>query len=207
MCSLTPRLAVEIAVADGLGEVLGLDGGRSVEVGDGAGQSEDSVVGAGTELQAVDDIAQHGHVLRCGGSVLAHQGGSHLCVAVDAGEGAIAFLLNLAGTDDALADGCRGFAGLGPTEVVEAEGRDFDLYVDAVQERSADLVQVFVNLSGRALTRLGGMVVVAAGTGVHRGDEHDVTGVLYAVLGASDGDVTVLQRLAQHFKGGALKFG
>ena len=43
--SLSPRLAVEVAVAYGLGEVVCLDGGDTLEVGDGAGETEDAVVG------------------------------------------------------------------------------------------------------------------------------------------------------------------
>ena len=47
---------------------------------------------------------------------------------------------------------------------------------------------------------VGGVSIVAAGTGVHRGHEHEGAGILDAVLGATDGNGAVLQRLAQHLK-------
>ena len=45
-----PVLAVQVAVADGFGQVGGLDGLAAVEVGNGAGYLEDTVVGAGREV-------------------------------------------------------------------------------------------------------------------------------------------------------------
>ena len=44
----------------------------------------------------------------------------------------ITFLLNLTGTDDPLTDGFRGLARLSAAEFIEAQRRDFDLYVYTV---------------------------------------------------------------------------
>ena len=46
---LGPVGAVEGAVLDGFGYVFGLDGWRLFDIGDGAGDLEDAVVGAGAE--------------------------------------------------------------------------------------------------------------------------------------------------------------
>ncbi len=46
------------------------------------------------------------------------------------------------------------------------------------------------------------MVVVAAGTRIHRSDEHEGTGVGDGLLGSRDVDDAVLERLSQHLKNG-----
>ena len=45
-----PVTAVEVAIADGLGDVVGLDALAAFEVGDGAGDLEDAAVGTGRVL-------------------------------------------------------------------------------------------------------------------------------------------------------------
>jgi hypothetical protein len=47
---------------------------------------------------------------------------------------------------------------------------------------------------------MGGVAVIATWTGVHRGNEHEGTGVLDVVLGTTDGNDTILQWLAKHLK-------
>ena len=180
---------------------MSLDGGGGFEVCDGAGETENAVVGAGAEFQAVDDFAQHGHVLWGRRGILAHECRGHLGITRDARVLAIALFLNLTGCDDALSDGCRGFAGFSATKLVETQRGYFNLNINAVEQGTTDLVQVFMDLSRRTLTGLGGVVVIAAGAGVHRSDEHKVAGVFDAVLGTCDGDFSVFQWLAQHFKG------
>ena len=50
--------AVEVAVAYGFHDVVALDAGAVLEVGDGAGHLEDAVVGAGTHVEVVHGDAQ-----------------------------------------------------------------------------------------------------------------------------------------------------
>ena len=45
-----PVLAVQVAVADGFGQVGGLDGLAAVEIGNGAGYFQDVVIGTGREV-------------------------------------------------------------------------------------------------------------------------------------------------------------
>ena len=70
------------------------------------------------------------------------------------------------------------------------------LNVDAVHQRAAHLVQVAAHSAGRTGAFDGGMVVVAAGTGVHGGDEHKAGGVVDGAAGTADGDAALLHRLA-----------
>ena len=45
-----PQLAVERTVLNRFGDVVGMDGFSAVKVGNGAGDFQDSIVGAGTEI-------------------------------------------------------------------------------------------------------------------------------------------------------------
>ena len=49
--------------------------------------------------------------------------------------------------------------------------------------------------------------MVAAGAGVHGGDELEARGEVAFHRGAADGDVAVFQRFAQHFEDAAVEFG
>ena len=57
----------------------------AAEVGDGAGDFEDAVVGSRAHVHAGDGLAQLGHALGVGLGVLVQQRGGHLGVAVHAG--------------------------------------------------------------------------------------------------------------------------
>src|SRR5690348_415772 len=49
LSALCPVGTVAGAVLDGFGEVFGFDGGGAVDVGDGAGDFQDAIVGAGAQ--------------------------------------------------------------------------------------------------------------------------------------------------------------
>ena len=70
----------------------------------------------------------------------------------------------------------------------------------AVEQGTADLVQITLYLARGADTLVGGVAIIATGAGVHGGDEHERTGKLYGVFGTADGDFAVFQWLAQHFE-------
>jgi hypothetical protein len=55
---LGPVRAVKRAVPDGLAEMVRLDVFGEIEVGDGAGDLENTVMGAGGEVEANDSILQ-----------------------------------------------------------------------------------------------------------------------------------------------------
>ena len=102
--------AVEVAVGDGFHDVVVEDVGGAFEVGDGAGDFEDAIVGAGAHVHAFHGVLQ---LLQTGGvglGVFVEQGRRHLGVAVDAGLVLEAAFLQHSGGDDALADGSAGFA-------------------------------------------------------------------------------------------------
>ena len=87
LCALHVEVvaAVEVAVGDGFHDVGLADLDAGVEVGDGAGDLEDTVVGAGAHVHAGDGLAQLCHALGVGLGILVQQRGGHLGVAVHAG--------------------------------------------------------------------------------------------------------------------------
>ena len=54
-----PEPAVEGPVLDGLADMVGGDAFAGGEVGDGAGDFEDAVVGAGAEVEVLHGVAEH----------------------------------------------------------------------------------------------------------------------------------------------------
>ena len=128
-----PVLAVQVAVADGFGQVGGLDRLAAFQVGNGAGYLQDAVVGAGREVKARPGAFQQGEATRIRACVEGSQFAVHLCVAVDAGYLGVALLLQLAGTYHAFADNDAWFAGADVGHLFEGDRRYFNLQVDAVE--------------------------------------------------------------------------
>ena len=139
--------------------------------------------------------------------MLAGELAGHLCVAVDVGVVFEAFGLYGACGDDAVADCGAGFGGEGSAEFGDGDGCDFDVDVDAVHERAADFVEVAVDGARGAGAFDGGVVVVAAGAGVHGCDEHEGGGVVDGGFGAADGDVAFFHGLSEDFECGAFELG
>ena len=102
--------AVEVAVGDGFHDVVVEDVGAGFEVGDGAGDFEDAVVGAGAHVHAFHGVAKFLQASGVGLGVFVQEGRGHLGVAVDAGFVLEAALLQHPGGNDALADGGAGLA-------------------------------------------------------------------------------------------------
>jgi len=125
--------SVEVAVGDGFHDVVVEDVGAGFEVGNGAGDFEDAVVGAGRHVHALHGVFQ---LLEAGGvglGVFVQQGRGHLGVAVDAGFVLEAALLQHPGGNDALADGGAGFTWGLAGHLLEIDGLHLDLQVDAIQ--------------------------------------------------------------------------
>ena len=199
------------------------DVGGAFEVGDGAGDFEDAVVGSRAHVHALHGVFQ---LLQAGGvglGVFVEQGGGHLGVAVDAWFVLEAALLQHPGGNDALPDGGTGFAwGFArhlPTasvgcasamlkrvwhcaqlaqQLVEIDGLDLDLQVDAVEQRTRNLAHVVRALILVADALLRGVAIVPARARIHRRHEHERGRVFGRVLGSANGNHPVLQRLPHH---------
>jgi hypothetical protein len=136
-----PVITVEAAVLDGFGEVLGSDGGGLIEVGDGAGDFEDAVVGAGGEAHAADGHFEGALAGIVESADFADVAGGHAGVVESAGA------LYGAGLFDAGANLGRRLGGGIAAQFLEGDGWDFDVDIDAIQEGAADLAEIMLNLA------------------------------------------------------------
>ena len=131
-----------------------------------------------------------------------HHALRHLGIAVNALEILETGLLNLTCFDDPLTNGGRRFSWCHLTQVGEWHSLYLALYVDTVEQGAGDFGEVSGDLSRGADAVVGGVAVIAAGTGVHGCHEHERAGVFHGVIGPGDGDFSVFERLSQHFEGG-----
>ena len=116
-----------------------------------------------------------------------------------------ALLLYLPRLYHPLAYACAAFALRGARYVLERHWRYFYLYVDAVEQRAAYLVQVALYLPWRAYAFVRRVVVITARTRVHRRHEHERTGVFHGVFRPRYGDFAVFEGLAEHLKRGLVE--
>lgn len=190
------------AVLQCLGEVVAGDGLGVLEVGERAGDLDDAVCGPQRQAEALAGTFQPATVF-LGQRAMATQ-----ALEVEEGVGAaLAIELALAGTGHVgsgagavLATGKRvvqrrGFAGHGQVQV------------DAIEQRAGELGAVALDLFGRAAAAVCAVAQVAAGTGVHRGDQLETRGEAHAVVGASDHDLAAFQGLPEHFEHLAIELG
>lgn len=131
------RPPIQAAVLNSLRDVRRVDTLASVQVGDGAGELENAGDGTGGELQAfeggVEQLAGSGFEDAVTIQVLSVHGG----VGRGGAAGAEALPLDGTGGESALGDVDAGFAGRS-FELLEADGRDFDVHVDAVEKGAGD---------------------------------------------------------------------
>jgi hypothetical protein len=158
-----PVTAVEGAVLDGFGDVRDGERGLSFEVGDGTGDFKDAVVGAGGEALLLHGAFEKLLGVRAQLAEGANLAGAHLCVGIDlffcAGE---PLALQLACIKDASADAGRAFAGSSSAQLAVLDSGDFDVDVDAVQERSGDFGDVALDERRGAVAFARFVVEVAA---------------------------------------------
>ena len=91
--------------------------------------------------------------------------------------------------------------------MVAAEAVDVDDEINAIKNGTREALAVSGDLSGAADAGMVGVAVVAAGTGVHSGDEDKVGGIGGVLVGAGKGDLPVFKGLAESLKNVARVFG
>ena len=97
--------------------------------------------------------------------------------------------------------------GVPPERSLKATDGHFDVNVDAVEQRAADLAHVPFDLRRRAVAGAARVAAIAAGARIQRGDEHEVGRKRRAVERAGDRHRAVFERLAQHFERLAVELG
>ena len=198
----SPILPVQRAVLDRLADVRGADDLAAVEVGDGAGDLHDAVIGAGGQREAVEGRSQHTVGLVVHDADLVELSGFDAGVTPD-GHALKAGSLDIPRLVDPTAYLCAEFLAALGGQVVVLDRRHLDMDVDAVQHGTGDAVEVLLHRGLGTGAVLPGMIEIPAGAGVHGGYQHEARRIGVGAVSAGDGHRAVLKRLAQSLEGRA----
>ena len=174
------------------------------EVGDGAGDLEDAVIGAGREVELLHCLLQQiaeGGVER---TMVADQGMRHPGVGGDFRVREANLLAFAGGLHPGAHD--RGeLALLLGAQIAHRYRGGLNVQIDPVEQRTAHPRPVTLDLRGRAAAFVFRIAEIAARAGVHRGHQHEAAGQGNLAGAARDGDLAVLQWLAHHLEGRAFE--
>src|SRR5208282_603849 len=204
---LGPVRAVQGSVLNGFAQVLGLDRARPVEIGYRPRYLEDAVVGARGETEPLDRRFEQFFPVRRNRAVGADQFWRHLGVRIELLLALVALELNLARAKDAFAHARGAFDLSIAAQFLVFHGRDFYMYVNAVEQRPGDFGNVALNLRRRAVALAGRVAEKAARARVHGRGQHESRRKADGSRGARDGHAPILERLAHHFQNVALELG
>ncbi len=140
---------------------------ETVEIGDGACHFQDAVVGAGRQAQPLHGIPEQFLTGFSHPADLPGEFGGHMGIAVNSLFVLESFFLDQTGSNDPVADGLTYLGYTFLVQLLERNGDDLHVQIDAVEQRSADPVDVFLDQSGLAYTFFVGMVVISTGTWIH----------------------------------------
>ena len=90
-----PTIPIEVAITDGFSNMIRFDGFGTFKVSDGAGNTEDAVVGTSGKVELVHGSTKTGEGSIIEDDVLLKQGTRHLSIAMYALMGFVTRLLNL----------------------------------------------------------------------------------------------------------------
>lgn len=191
----------EAPVLDGFRDVRRANLGAVSEIGDGAGDFEDAMPGAGREVElsgclfeqlSADGIGRAARV-DFGGA----QAGIHL---------ALARKLAGAGGFDAIAHAGRTFTVGLADQGVGRQGWHLDEQVDTIEKRAGELAAIAGDLVRRAAAFSVRVAVMAARTGIHRGNQLEFGREFRLAGGPGDVNAAGFERLAQGFEHFAIEF-
>jgi len=163
------------------------------KVGNGAGDAQNTVVTACCEPERGKGTAQEGVGGFIQNAMCPHLGRGERGV----GEGTASLAEALGGKGTGAVDtgthGKRAFSRRSVTvHIVEGNGTELYLNVNAVKKRTRYAVKIASDLSGGAGAGLVAAAKIAAFAGVHGANQHKAGGITYSCHGAGDGNLTVL---------------
>src|SRR5690606_8241456 len=88
---------------------------------------------------------------------------------------------------------------------LEWYGRNLDVNVDTIEQRTRDLPHIFFHLRRRAMTRTPRVAAIPARAGVQGGNEHEIRGERGAGESAGDRHRAVFEGLAHDFERAAIE--
>ena len=180
----------------------------SVEVGYGASDFQDSVVGARGESLLLHGALEETFGVRAEFTVGADLASGHLGVGKHLVAGFVETMaLPVTSGEDACPDFGGSFSGRTATQFFVLNGRHLYMDIDAVEERAGDFSHVALNHRRRAHALAGFVVEVAAGAGVHGGGEHKSSREAERHGGARDRDGVIFKGLAHNLENIAGELG
>src|SRR5882724_13398363 len=122
--------------------------------------------------------------------------GRHARVAVYFGVMAEALLLKLSRADNALPNRSGSFLCAFAGDITIFDCGHFNVQIDAVEQRAGDSLAIALHLKRPATAFALQVAEIAAWTGIHRRNEHQLRGKRDAACRARHGDLPVFERLA-----------
>ena len=177
------------------------------QICDGARHLQNPIVRPSRQAQLVDRPFQQSFALLVDRTVAANVAGGHMGVAEQLGVAFEAGQLPLTGGVDPFAYRSGGFTRRLAHQVVEGDSGDLDVEIDPVEEGAGDAGAVALDRQRGAGALVARVVQVAAGAGIHGGDEHELSRIGEGDGGSGDGDGVVFERLAQRFDDVLAEFG
>src|SRR5206468_5958515 len=116
-------------------------------------------------------------------------------------------LLKLPCAHNALADGSGSFLCAFAGDITIFDRGHFDVQIDAVEQWTGDALPISLHLKRSATAFALQVAKIAAWTGIHRRNEHQLRGKRDAACRARHGDLPVFERLAHYFQRRSLKLG
>jgi len=156
-----PFPPIKITILNRFGDVLSSDIGLAGQIGNGAGDFQNTVVGPGRKPQGVDGGLEQSAGVRIDEAMAFDVAAAHLRIAMDQGAGK-PLGLDLARPGDPFADGPRRFCGGRFEQVFVRHRRDLDMDVDAIHQRAGNFGTIALNLLRCAAACMFGIGMVAA---------------------------------------------
>src|SRR6266404_7119330 len=116
-------------------------------------------------------------------------------------------LLKLPRADNATPDRTGTFLSAFAGDITIFDCGHFNVQIDAVEQRAGDSLAIALHLKRPATAFALQVAEIAAWTGIHRRNEHQLRGKSDATCRALHGDLPVFERLAQYFQRRSLKLG
>src|SRR5262245_59896438 len=102
--------------------------------------------------------------------------------------------------DDAIANSSGRFLSAFAGNVPVFHGRDFDVQIDAIEQRAGDALTITLHLHGAAPAFALEIAEVTACAGIHCSHKHELGGKSDTPRRARYSDFPVLERLTHHFQ-------
>ena len=201
-----PVFSIETAVLHSLKNMARPDDRALFQIGDGARNLEDAVVGARRHAELVKCVSQHLLCFFVNNAEPRQLGGVDGCV-VQGIAALKAFALDLTCGVDAPFDVRRGFGGYFAAQLIKPDARHLHMDVEAIQQGARNALKIAAYFLRCAGALVYAVAKKTTGAWIHRRNEHHPAGISAGLTRPRDSDFRVLGRLAQYLEHGARKFG